>query len=283
MKIVLGGIRGSFPLAQPQYMKYGGETTSVLVRGAAGERVLIDLGTGAHRLGAALGAEKACSTLVLITHYHLDHVIGLPSMPLIYDERCRVEFAAPVRDGRTIEQVLPRLLADPFWPLQLHAMDANIVFTTFPDDGFASPRRHGGLEIRWAPVHHPAGCTAYRVDEPSTGASMVFATDVEWALSDDAERAALLRLVREPTPAGILFFDAHFTPQEYPGYRNWGHSTWADALSVARATGARRVQLIHHSQFHDDAALDAIDAAVRAEFPGAGVAVGGSELDPCTP
>lgn len=283
MKILLGGIRGSFPAARPSYMRYGGETTSALVRGAGGERVLIDLGTGVSRIGQALKAERACSPLVLITHYHLDHVIGLPAMPQIYDERCRVEFAAPVRDGRTIEQVLPRLLADPFWPLQLHAMDANIVFTTLPADGFAEPRRHGGLEIRWAAVHHAAGCTAYRIDEPATGASMLFATDVEWALSDDAERAALLRLAREPAPAKMLFFDAHFTPEEYPEFRNWGHSTWADAIAVARAAGVSRVRMIHHSPGHDDAAMDRIDAGVRAAFAGASVAVEGSELDPCAP
>ena len=84
MKLIVGGCRGTAPVAQPEFMKYGGETTSFLVEGAAGERVLIDAGTGARRLGLRLERETAEGRLlVLFTHYHLDHVSGLPSLGLI--------------------------------------------------------------------------------------------------------------------------------------------------------------------------------------------------------
>ena len=280
MKIVLGGIRGSFPIAQAGYVQYGGETTSVLIEGRQGERVLIDLGTGVRSLGERLQKEKTCAALVLLTHYHLDHIIGLPSLPLIYRRKCRVEFAAPVRNGRTIDEVLPRLLADPFWPLQLHTLDSDIVFTTLAEDGLSRPREYGGLVIRWAPVHHQAGCTAYRIDEPASGASMVFATDVEWPLSTPQERERFMRLMETPKPARALFFDGHFTPEEYPDFTDWGHSSWQDAVEVALDSGAGHLYVIHHSQYHDDAALARIDAAVRRAHPDAEVAREGSEIEP---
>jgi ribonuclease BN (tRNA processing enzyme) len=278
MNVILGGIRGSWPIAGRDTARYGGDSTSILVEGAAGERVLLDLGTGVRRLGERLRRARARDVLVLMTHYHLDHVIGLPSLPPLYDAACRIEFASPRCRGRTVNRVLPRLLADPFWPLELHAMQARMRFTSLASDGLARPVRRGGLEIRWTAVHHHAGCTAYRLDEPATGASVVLATDVEWPRSTRPERERLRRLVSHPSPAGALLFDGHFTPAEYPHYVGWGHSTWRDAIDVARAGGAGRLLIIHHAPEHDDRALARIDAAVRGAWRGASVARQGQSL-----
>ena len=54
MKLTLGGVRGSSPVAQPEFMHFGGETTAFLIEGAQGERILIDGGTGVRLLGKTL-------------------------------------------------------------------------------------------------------------------------------------------------------------------------------------------------------------------------------------
>ncbi len=266
-------------MAQSDRMRYGGETTSVLIEGRAGERVLLDLGTGARRLAARLEEPAPGGLLVLLTHYHLDHVIGLPSLPQIYREGYRIEFAAPQRQGLGAVDILPRLMAQPFWPLQLQHLDSSLVFSVLPEDGMAEPRRHGGLVIRWTGVHHEGGCTAYRIDEPAGGASLLFATDVEWPLATPAERASLLRLARTPSPVDWLCFDGNFTAEEYPRFREWGHSSWCDAIEVARTAGARRLLVVHHAPAHDDQTLAAIDREVRAAFPAGRLAVEGEEIE----
>ena len=70
MKVILGGVRGTSCIAQSDYMTYGGETTSVLVEGDAGERVILDAGTGIRSLGQRIESGKVPpSILLLITHY----------------------------------------------------------------------------------------------------------------------------------------------------------------------------------------------------------------------
>lgn len=278
MQVVIGGVRGSFPVAQAGFTRYGGETTSLLVEGAGGERVLLDLGTGVRRLGARLHAQGARRVLVLLTHFHLDHLIGLPSLSLLYDNGCRVEFAAPGRRGEAIRRVLSRLLAQPFWPLELDGMGARLRFRHLSAGAANRPLRWGGLEIRWAQVHHPSGCHAYRIDEPSSGRSLVFATDVEWPLAAAAERRAFVRWAATPRPPSALFFDGQFTPRDYARYRGWGHSRWSDAVEVARATGAGRLYVIHHAPDHDDRALAAIERNVRAAWPAARAARQGAVI-----
>lgn len=267
MQVIIGGIRGSFPVAQAGFTRYGGETTSVLIEGAGGERVLLDLGTGVRRLGARLRAQGAHEVLVLLTHFHLDHLIGLPSLPLLYDPGGRIEFAAAGRRGRSIARELSRLLDQPLWPLQLDTMAARLWFTHLPGVVSTQPLRRGGLEIRWAPLRHPSGCTAYRLDEPATGASLVFATDVEWPMASAAEQRTFIAWAATPRPPSALFFDGQFTPADYPRFRGWGHSRWTDAVEAADAVGAGRLFLIHHAPDRDDRAMDRIERALRAVRP----------------
>jgi phosphoribosyl 1,2-cyclic phosphodiesterase len=59
----------------PPAVRYGGNTSSVEVRGADGTRVL-DAGTGIQRLGATIDGDTARID-VLLTHLHMDHIQGL--------------------------------------------------------------------------------------------------------------------------------------------------------------------------------------------------------------
>lgn len=264
MKLTFGGVRGTNPVAQPDFMKYGGETTSFLIEGRTGEQVLIDAGTGVRELGRLLQTSVAPKrVLMLMTHYHLDHVVGLPSLGLIYSPEWTLEIAAPAHEDVVVEATMSRVMDKPFWPLQVEDLKSRLHFTAL-DQAPEAPLTYGGLEIRWCPLRHPGGCTAYRVDEPATGAALVLATDVEWGSATDGERASLLRLCRSPKPAGLLVMDAQYTPAEVAKFKGWGHSTWEEAAAVARATGVSRLWLTHHDPRRTDADLDALRAVVQA-------------------
>jgi phosphoribosyl 1,2-cyclic phosphodiesterase len=263
MKLILGGVRGTNPVSQPEFMKFGGETTSILVEGKNGERILVDAGTGVRVLGDRVAADAdTSSVLVLMTHYHLDHVMGLPSLGLIYDERWVIEMAAPDHDEFRVDQVVPEILARPFWPLQVEHLDSLVRFTRLVGDVSKEPYEHGSLRVRWCPVRHPGGCTAYRIDEPSTNESIVVATDVEWGEANNQEKRMLLELCSQPHPASVLIMDGQYTPEEYAKYKGWGHSTWKDACEVARDAGCERLLITHHGPYNDDQALMEIEKHV---------------------
>lgn len=273
MKLVLGGVRGTNPVAQPEFMAYGGETTSFLVEGGGGERILIDAGTGVRELGRRLQAGNGRrSALLLLTHYHLDHIMGLPSLGLIYSPEWSLEIAAPAHEDVEVAVTMSRIMARPFWPLQISDLGSRLRFRALDGPASAEPLAHGGLRVTWCAVHHPGGCTAYRIDEPGTGASVVIATDMEWGEAGAAERDAFLRLCAAPSPPDLLLVDAQYTAAEYERYRGWGHTTWEQAVDLATAAGARRMLVTHHDPSKDDTALDAVRAALRARSPSADLA-----------
>lgn len=249
----------------------------MFVRGTGGEQLVLDAGTGLRVVEPQLDAGRPVT--VLLTHYHLDHLVGLPSFASLYrTEGGRVHVLAPPRQGRNVPGVLRRLLSAPFWPVPLARMPAlrsGRLPQDAPRDGFAV----GGLRVRWAAVHHQDGCHAYRIDEPATGASFVFATDVEWALSTAAERAALVGLCARPGPCRLLAMDGQYTREGYRVRRGWGHSRWNDVVSVARRAGVGKALVTHHAPEATDTELACVEREVAAALSGAGLARQGMDVN----
>lgn len=246
MKVFLGGARGSLPVSGADKIKYGGETFALLVEGCAGEQILVDAGSGIQRL---VDRVRPGATL-FFTHTHLDHLIGLPLLGDVWP----CQLVSP-RGG--LPEILARVFSPPVWPVDLPAGE-------YPEP--KESMRVGGLSIRWQEVAHPDGCLAIRVDEAVTGAALVVATDIEWGAMTLPAQDEFVRFAHQ---ADLLIFDAHYTPAEYTEHHGWGHSSWADAVAVARRCAVDKLWLIHHAPERTDAELDQLGVLAAAEFPGA--------------
>lgn len=279
MKVILGGVRGTSCIAQSDYMTYGGETTSVLVEGDAGERVILDAGTGIRSLGQRIESGKVPpSILLLITHYHLDHLMGLPSLSLLYRSGAKFRVGSVCRDRSSARDILPQIMAQPFWPVQMEDLDSSFEFVDWPTEVSARPHAFGALEVRWCSVRHPGGCTAYRIDEPVTGKSFVFATDFEWGQSTPAEKQMFLQLCREPGPPDLLVLDGQFARRQYPQFMGWGHSAWEDDVDIAREVRARLLVITHHAPQNNDRRLEMVEKELTREMPDAKLGRDGMEI-----
>ncbi len=262
MRIVLGGVRGSTPVSHPDFIKFGGATTCVLADNGAGGQILIDAGSGLRTVEPLIAPPAPdLPLLMLFTHYHIDHLIGLPFFSPFYDPRQNVIFAAPPCGGTTPEAAVGRLMNRVFWPVRFHARHR---FELLPAECGREPMRHGPFDVRWCPVHHANGCFAYRIDERASGASMVFATDVELGGSSAAERESLLRLCCEPGTLDLLIMEGHCEASAQPG---WGHSAWQETVAFAREVGARQLCITHLAPEDDDATLAEREQRVRAAMP----------------
>src|SRR5262249_54763516 len=82
MEVTFYGVRGSIPAPGPETNRYGGNTSCVAVRSAAGALVILDAGTGIVQLGKLMmdgefGAGRGEAT-ILLSHAHWDHIQGFP-------------------------------------------------------------------------------------------------------------------------------------------------------------------------------------------------------------
>jgi phosphoribosyl 1,2-cyclic phosphodiesterase len=76
VRVTLFGTRGSVAAPGPETARYGGNTSTVEVRGADGTLLVLDAGTGLRRLGARLPPDTG-RVDILLTHLHMDHIQGL--------------------------------------------------------------------------------------------------------------------------------------------------------------------------------------------------------------
>jgi class 3 adenylate cyclase/phosphoribosyl 1,2-cyclic phosphodiesterase len=258
VKVTFWGVRGSIPTPQAANLGLGGETACVAIE-AEGARLILDAGSGVRTLGAAIVREVAregaeVSENILLSHFHWDHVQGLPFFAPLYG-KSRLHFHAQV-PAEQLHANLARQMTAPFFPLEFDAAPAEKSFSQFT---WHTPFTIGPFQITPFPLHHPQDCTGFRVE--CGGKVIVYATDHEHG---DAEKDAVL--LKYATGADILIADAQYTLEEYAQRKGFGHSTWQEAAKLAAAAQAGRLVLFHHDPWHGDDAVRQIVLEARKIF-----------------
>lgn len=255
---VIHGTRGTLPACGPDFLRYGGDTTCFSLQTDEGILV-IDVGTGLRYVTEVLAERDRLPPItVLLTHLHMDHLIGLPSFGPLYSADANIRFLADPRRDEDWRLALRAFMWQPYWPIGLTQADATVTYAPLPVD--AGELDIYGIHVTWRPVPHPQQCLAYRLDTPDL--SVVVATDAEFEEGKpDREFAQFCK------GTDYLIFDAHFTPREYPKYRGWGHSTWKAGIETAELAEVERLVLTHHAPQRRDDELDLIVERASHVFP----------------
>ncbi|MDX7953919.1 MBL fold metallo-hydrolase [Lichenihabitans sp. Uapishka_5] len=254
------GVRGSIACPGPDTLRYGGNTPCVALR--CGERqVILDAGSGLRALGLSLAAGPMPVSLdLLLSHCHVDHLIGLPFFQPAFDPGSTLRlWAGHLTPETHLARMLAQLMVPPLLPITPETFLAGMDYRDFLAG--ATLDLGDGITVTTTPLNHPGGATAYRVSH--RGASVAYVTDHEQGPGELPDR--LVAFVRD---ADLMIIDATFTPAEYPGRIGWGHSTWEAGVRLAERAGVGQVALFHHDPAHDDDALDALAAEAAARRPG---------------
>ena len=253
------GARGTVPTPGADHLRYGGNTSCLSVGIGPDEHVILDCGSGLRMLGRELGAPKSGVTRrfhVLLSHFHFDHLEGLPYFPPLYDAGSEFTFHGFDPDGSTVRRSLEGFVRPPYFPVGLEEAPAKRTYIAA-----AESRAIGPLRATSLPLNHPDGSLAWKLEH--AGRSVVYATDHEHGIPEIDER-----LLRFCQGADLLVYDATYQPAEYESLRKgWGHSTWYAAVGLARGARVGRLVLFHHHPEHTDDELDRLLAFARADFP----------------
>jgi phosphoribosyl 1,2-cyclic phosphodiesterase len=266
------GVRGTVPCPGPDTVRYGGNTPCVEVM-CGRERLIFDAGTGIRALGGSLAAEEGLNSHIFLTHTHMDHITGFPFFRPAYSARNTFQVWAGhlAASNGSIRGVLSAIMSSPIFPVPLRIMHACMAFHDFNAGDTLNPLP--GIVLRTAPLNHPNGATAYRIDYD--GRSICYVTDTEHR--DGELDNIIIELI---AGSQLVIYDSTYTEEEYPRYRGWGHSTWNEGAKLCDAAGAGKLVAFHHDPDHDDTDLDRIADAMDLARPGSIVASEGLVLRP---
>jgi phosphoribosyl 1,2-cyclic phosphodiesterase len=258
MTLRFWGVRGSTPTPVRENLRYGGNTPCIELR-AGGELFILDCGTGLRRLGNALRQEfgrRPIRAQVFLSHYHWDHIQGIPFFTPLYDPKNSFVFHSFKSPETDVQRALEHQMNNPYFPVDMRAMRAKRSFREIEEQS----GRFGSLLITTRRLNHPQGCLGFRIEH--RGRTITYATDNE---PGDPRGDQNVRALAEG--ADVLIYDAQYTPQEYRnGKQGWGHSTWEEAVRIAREAGVKKLVLFHHDPDHDDKQIDAIVRQAQRRF-----------------
>lgn len=257
----------------PWKFGFGGDTSCVEVDAGA-SRIIIDAGSGLRRLGEKL-MRGPCGrgqgeVHLFFTHFHWDHMIGLPFFAPIFVKGNKVSFYAVQPE---LEKCVRRLFEKPFFPVAFEMLPSTIEFHRL------TPREVktlGSLNVTPYMLDHPDPCWGYRVEAETTQGVRSYAHCVD-SEGTRVSRVDLGEDVGLYRGADLCLFDAQYTLREFLEHMNWGHSAAPIGIEIALREGVKKIVFAHHDPAASDRKIadaerqtrDFLDAArVQAKAAG---------------
>jgi phosphoribosyl 1,2-cyclic phosphodiesterase len=202
-------------------------------------------------------AGRPISANILITHFHWDHIQGLPFFLPLYDEANHFHIYSYRPHEAPLEETLGGQMTHPYFPVDMDAMRAKRSYTEVSTEAF----QLDDFRIQPARVNHPQGCLCFRIE--NNGKSIVLATDNE---PGDPQSDRTLREICRG--ADILIYDSQYERSQLEGEKKgWGHGTWDEGVNVCLESGVKQLILFHHDPDSDDRAIDALLERAKTRFP----------------
>ncbi|MFL5772548.1 MAG: MBL fold metallo-hydrolase [Flavisolibacter sp.] len=273
MKVKFYGVRGSLPVCGPEFQRYGGNTTCIRIAREQANRIwIIDAGTGIRNLGKDFIREGNKQKVINIgfTHFHWDHIQGLPFFAPAYDKDQIIGLMAmgDERKYLNLKEIFSLQMQTNYFPVSLDSMGAQFQFLSL-----GSEETYYGVFAKAAPQYHqyPTGSYGLRLEDDSQ--VLVICTDLEHINGIDE---SIVELARN---ADLLIHDGQYTDEECIRCRGWGHSSWRQAVEVAKRANVKKLVITHHDPDHDDDMLDSMERECQKEFPNSAFAKEGMEVD----
>jgi ribonuclease BN (tRNA processing enzyme) len=223
--------------------------------------LVLDAGTGARDLGRHLAGVAGLEIEVLLSHTHWDHIQGLPFFAPCYQADAKVRLTGPARRPGDLRQVLDSQMAPAVFPIPPSALQASIEILEVAEGSFDA----AGWTVGAFPLCHPGATLGYRLEHPGVPGGLAYVTDNELAGARHGVGPAWRRsLVDFLQGVHTLVHDTTYEDEVIGRRAGWGHSSPAEAITLAAEAGCRRLVLFHHDPDLDDQRLDPVVAAAQA-------------------
>lgn len=283
-KVKFRGVRGSYPIADKDFLQYGGNTSCVEIN-VNGHLIILDAGTGLIGIGNELMGKYISSCVnpadrapinatVLISHIHQDHLQGFTFFRPLHIPSSVVNVFGNVNYNESLSDELAQLLFGKSFPLDLGDIAGNLNIRDLNEtEGIIL--RHGETPIMkrieteddakienddvlitcYRSYAHPQeGVLVYKISYKDK--VLVYATDKESYTGGDKKLANFAR------NCNLLIHDAQYTTEDYMDTfapkQGYGHSTFDMAVECKHQANAEKLVFFHYDPGYDDNKLNAI-------------------------
>jgi ribonuclease Z len=205
----------------------------------ADDGIVLDAGTGMYRLMPHI---KTPSLDILISHAHLDHIVGLTFLlDILY--RRPVDVLRVWGEEAKLNAIREHLFHDAIFPVPINAQWCTIDQRSSFEIGSGSlcDRSRAPVTVDWKPQEHPGGSVAYRLRWPNVvpPKTLVYATDTSGDDSDEMRSWM--------NQCDLLMHECYFCDHQQDWAIKTGHCWTSRAAGIAKTAMAKKLLLTHVS------------------------------------
>ena len=229
----------------------GGNTSCLEIK-TEGNEFIFDAGSGLRVMGKSGNLPQDKHYNLFLSHFHWDHIQGLPFFEPAYDPKARFDIFSPFDKTK---EYLTDQMKQPYFPAPFESFTKNIVFhKIIPGETV----NIGKTQITTCKMSHPGDSYSYAVCED--GKKFVYATDIELRAKDFKKTPESEAVFKD---ADCIVIDSQYTVDEAYRKKNWGHSAFCYAVDFAINWNIKKIFLFHHEPAYDDKKINSILNAAR--------------------
>ena len=225
----------------------GGNTPCVELTLNDGNKLVFDAGSGMRVMGKFADLPENKRYHLFMSHFHWDHIQGLPFFDSSYNPGVIFDVYSPFAD---MKDYLAKQMVAPYYPVDFSAIEGHFNFHVIKPGDIL---KIGNAEISCVKMSHPGDSYTYSVIE--NGRKFVYATDIELGAKDFAHTETRARIFEN---ADVMLVDSQYTVEEALRKVNWGHSAFCYAIDFASSWKVKKMYMFHHEPTYDDRKLNTI-------------------------
>ena len=216
---------------------YGTATTCVEVTDESGRALIVDGGSGIKAKSDVIQKENQFQKEyhILLTHYHFDHILGLPFFSPHFMSGCKINYYSVQNET---EEIVRGLFKKPTFPISYHSLNADIAFHKLIP---YQENQINGFSVIPFKTDHPDTCYGFKISDGQRTYSH--------AVDNEAVRRTKSELGRDAglyENTDLLFFDAQYDESEMNEKKGWGHGTGFRGLEICANFNIKQILLAHH-------------------------------------
>ncbi len=285
-KVKFWGVRGSYPVVNKDFLKYGGNTSCIEVT-AGSHLIILDGGTGIIPLGDKIYEEyisssdnvfdrKSMNITVLLSHVHQDHIQGLNFFKPINILTTQFSLFGYSGFDSTLNETLSELIYGKSFPINLYDITADCsindicetqiiilnkdsekpVIKRITEINDIKPKKDEVIISFMKSNSHPNfGVMCFKITYKNK--SVVYATDTECFYGGSKKLELFAK------DADLLIHDSQYTTEDYLSNiapkQGFGHSTFEMAYNTAVSANTKKLAFFHFDPSYKDEKLTNIE------------------------
>ena len=184
---------------------------------------------------------------MFLSHFHHDHIQGLPFNPDLFDPKNEIIISSSLCDIELVKPTLQKYFSPPYFPIDVVSSLSNIKFLPF---SVVQEKLERDISLDLIFLKHPGGSIGYKLIEKNS--SFIYLCDNEF---EEDQRRSLSNFSEN---ADLLVWDGMFTQKEIADKKGWGHSSIEQAIDFNTGANCKKILITHHAPNRSDRELDQI-------------------------